>query len=164
MRQCRRGITRITINIMGLDMYLSKKIYVGAEYCQKPVTVIVKKGDEEIKVCPKKVSYIIETAAYWRKANAIHNWFVKNVQDGVDDCKEYDVSREQLKELLKLCKKVANKHERAEELLPAVDGPFFGDTEYDEYYFTDIKNTICHLSEVLKNSTEDNEFTYCSSW
>ena len=24
--------------------------------------------------------------ASWRKANAIHKWFVDNVQDGVDDC------------------------------------------------------------------------------
>ena len=24
--------------------------------------------------------------AYWRKANAIHSWFVENCQDGVDEC------------------------------------------------------------------------------
>lgn len=149
---------------MGLDMYLSKKIYVGAEYCDKPVTVIVKKGDEEIKVCPEKVSYIIETAAYWRKANAIHNWFVNNAQDGADDCREYDVSREQLKELLKLCRKIAKNHEKAAELLPAIVGYCIGDTEYDEYYYLDIDDTIRKLSQVLKNSTKDNEFTYRSSW
>lgn len=39
-------------------------------------------------------------AGYWRKANQIHKWFVENVQEGEDDCKEYYVSREKLKELL----------------------------------------------------------------
>lgn len=59
-----------------------------------------------MKVDLKKVSYIIEEAAYWRKSNQIHQWFVQNVQDGNDDCKDYYVSREQLKELVELCKTV----------------------------------------------------------
>lgn len=44
--------------------------------------------------------------AYWRKANAIHKWFVDNVQDGIDDCRQSVVTREQLNELLEVCKKV----------------------------------------------------------
>lgn len=51
---------------------------------------------------------IIETVADWRKANHIHKWFVDNVQDGVDDCETYEVTKEQLKELLDVCKKVIN--------------------------------------------------------
>jgi hypothetical protein len=43
---------------------------------------------------------------YWRKANAIHKWFVDNVQDEVDDCGRYEVSKEQLEELLDVCVKV----------------------------------------------------------
>lgn len=34
--------------------------------------------------------------AQWRKANAIHNWFVTNVQDGNDDCGTYTVSVDDL--------------------------------------------------------------------
>lgn len=48
----------------------------------------------------------VEQIAYWRKANAIHSWFVKNVQGGVDECKAHDVPTEKLKELLVLCNKV----------------------------------------------------------
>jgi hypothetical protein len=44
-------------------------------------------------------SEVIEEVMYWRKANQIHKWFVDNVQDGVDDCKEYWVSEEKLQEL-----------------------------------------------------------------
>lgn len=46
---------------------------------------------------------IIEQVGYWRKANQIHNWFIENVQGGEDDCDYYDVSREDLKELLDTC-------------------------------------------------------------
>lgn len=49
---------------------------------------------------------IFEEVGYWRKANAIHKWFVENVQDDVDDCDRYEVSKEQLEELLETCIKV----------------------------------------------------------
>lgn len=43
---------------------------------------------------------------YWRKSNQIHNWFVKNVQNGVDDCECYEVTEDDLQKLLMTCKKV----------------------------------------------------------
>jgi hypothetical protein len=49
---------------------------------------------------------IFEEVGYWRKANAIHKWFVDNVQNEVDDCGYYEVSKEQLEELLDICIKV----------------------------------------------------------
>lgn len=52
---------------------------------------------------------IEEEVAYWRKANAIHNWFVEYVQGGVDDCGTYEVSKEQLESLLHICKLIKDK-------------------------------------------------------
>lgn len=49
---------------------------------------------------------IFEEVGYWRKANQIHNWFVTNVQDREDDCGSYEVTEEQLTELLDICKEV----------------------------------------------------------
>jgi hypothetical protein len=51
---------------------------------------------------------IIETVGDWRKANHIHQWFVNNVQDGEDDCGHYEVTKEQLKELLDICQEVVD--------------------------------------------------------
>jgi len=45
-------------------------------------------------------------AMYWRKANAIHGWFVENCQDGEDNCQEYWVSREKLINLKDLCQDI----------------------------------------------------------
>lgn len=93
---------------MGLNMYFIKKRYVGGQYEHRKITgnIDIKKDGKEIPLNLNKISYIEEDAGYWRKANAIHKWFVDNVQDGNDDCREYWVSREKMKELLDLCKKV----------------------------------------------------------
>ena len=55
---------------------------------------------------------------YWRKANAIHGWFVNECQEGVDECQKSYVPRDKLQELMELCKEVLINKDRAEELLP----------------------------------------------
>ena len=149
---------------MGLDMYLDKRTYVkywehnGDDNYEVKVT----KKNEPTNINPKKVKYIIEEAGYWRKANQIHRWFVENVQDGVDNCGDYYVERNQLQALLDLCKIVQKDHSKAEELLPSASGFFFGGTDYDEWYYNDIENTISILEDALED--KNGEYYYTSSW
>ena len=50
---------------------------------------------------------IMEEIARWRKANAIHNWFVENIQGGEDDCCYHrEVGKEDLEALRDACVKV----------------------------------------------------------
>jgi len=148
-------------------MYLYKKTYIRQGDFYKPESVnevIVKTGGEiDKKIDPKKVKYVVEEAGYWRKANQIHRWFVENVQRGTDDCGSYWVSREKLEELLDLCKRVKEDNSLADELLPSTSGFFFGGTEYDEWYFNDIDNTIQIIEECLSDEEAD-DFEYHSSW
>lgn len=103
------------------------------------------------------------TCAYWRKANQIHNWFVDNVQGGDDDCREYGVSIEHLKELLSTCKEALEKKDPS--LLPPAEGFFFGSTEIDEYYWGDLSQTIEKLERILSlPEVEELSFCYQSSW
>ena len=152
---------------MGLDMYLYKKNYIWSGDWVKPEhkqEVIVKKGGEvDSSVKPEKIRYVIEEAGYWRKANQIHQWFVDTVQQGEDDCGNYYVSREQLSSLLEICKKIKADNSLAESLLPTQSGFFFGGTEYDEYYYQDIDNTIEILEDCLSDESPD-DFEYHSSW
>ena len=156
---------------MGLDMYLTKKIYIGAHYDHRNVeaSVEIKVNGNVININPKKISYILEEAAYWRKANHIHLWFVDNVQDGEDDCRNYDVTVTQLKELVVLCEQVLAKKDNAfsEANLPTQAGFFFGDTEYSEYYYEDVADTIKMLNEAMEGIDENDyniSFEYHSSW
>ena len=93
---------------MGLDMYLMKKTYVGGNYEHNHISgnIALLRDNTLIPIDIKRTVYIEEEVGYWRKANAIHNWFVSNVQDGKDDCHEYYVSQEAMKELLHDCQKV----------------------------------------------------------
>lgn len=145
---------------MGLDMYLKKTIYVGASYAHNKVSakIDLKIGDRTVKVDVSKISTITEDAGYWRKANAIHNWFVTNVQDGDDNCREHDVSYEQLQELKKLCKKVLETKDST--LLPPTAGFFFGSTEANEYYFQYVEDTI----KIIDDLDPDGDYSYRSSW
>lgn len=152
---------------MGLDMYLHKKTYVkrwehnGDD--NYDITV-VKKGKIVDTIKPDRIAYIIEEVGYWRKFNALHQWFVDNCQDGKDDCGEYYVSKKKLQELLEILNQIKDGSiTKAEELLPTSSGFFFGGTEYDEWYFAKVNDTVVLLTELLQ---EDNngDFYYQSSW
>lgn len=66
-------------------------------YLTLEVTPSFKKGENPFKnekeivlldYDENKIKIIYEVA-YWRKANHIHNWFVQNIQDGIDDLLDY---------------------------------------------------------------------------
>ena len=151
---------------MGLDMYLNKKTYVQ-NWGHTPETerfnITIKKGDEKYEdIKPERITYIEEEVGYWRKFNALHRWFVTNCQNGVDDCQEHYIGREQLETLLEQLLIIRNDHSKASDILPVTSGFFFGNTEYGEFYFDEIERTISVLEEVLKENKGD--FYYQSSW
>jgi hypothetical protein len=103
------------------------------------------------------------TCAYWRKANQIHSWFVREVQGGEDNCGEYYVPSDKLIELLAICKHSLENKDPA--LLLPQGGFFFGSTDIDEWYWNDIKSTISQLERILALPEFDNlSFYYNSSW
>lgn len=160
---------------MGLDMYLYARKY-GSGYSstqndKTPAEMrnLVKAAGLHIsdtKFSSQTGANILVPIGYWRKANAIHGWFVKNLGEGVDDCKEIFVEREDLEALLKVATEVMTNHDKAEELLPTGRGFFFGSTSYDDYYFEDIKYTIEMLTHILKSPRlkKNVEFIYRASW
>jgi len=85
---------------------------------------------------------------YWRKANAIHNWFVQNCAGGVDNCEAITLSLANIIDLHYACNQVLEDHYKAEELLPPQSGFFFGSTEIDEWYFKELEYTADLLSKV----------------
>lgn len=151
---------------MGLDMYLYRKHYVK-QWDHIPAedqyNVTVKKGNKTVTHIKKdRICYITEEVGYWRKFNALHQWFVENCQEGVDDCRESYVPYESIKEVLDILKKIKDNHSLSEELLPSASGFFFGSTEYDDWYFQNVEETIPLLEEILKEDT--GEIYYKSSW
>lgn len=89
---------------MGLDMYLNRSI---RGYRKADGTISHSMDDYKSDKFGRG-NGVTETteAAYWRKANMIHRWFVDNVCDGKDDCREYDVALEDIKKLLGICENI----------------------------------------------------------
>jgi hypothetical protein len=153
---------------MGLDMYLTRKTYVKQWSHQKPedqFEVTITKGGKPYDVIDiSNVTNIEEEVGYWRKQNQIHRWFVENVQNGVDNCGEYSVSKSELETLRNICKEVSNDHSKADELLPSASGFFFGNTDYDEWYYDGVESTIEILDKILSESDGNQDIYYSSSW
>lgn len=154
---------------MGLDMYLIKETYIGAEFKHRQIdgTIFITKEGVRVPIDFNLISEITESVATWRKANAIHKWFVDNVQDGNDDCGKYHVTVDQLRQLVKVCKEVIKDPSKARELLPPQSGPYFGSINIDEWYFEDLKLTVKQLTPIIKECSSDNfdvTLYYQSSW
>jgi hypothetical protein len=154
---------------MGLDMYLSaKKYYSGGEWHpeenRKQFQELLDKSGIAQYVATDLPSVQLEVSiGYWRKANAVHQWFVDNCQNGEDDCRYAYVGREQLEELKALCQQVLLQPAVASEELPTQPGFFFGSYDYDEWYFDYIKDTVAIIDNCLE-MPEEWEFYYHSSW
>jgi len=102
--------------------------------------------------------------AYFRKNNAIHKYFVDNIQDGEDDCEEYYITKKDLKDLLKIISGVLSKNLKPEENLPNQSGFFYGSIEYGEHYFDNLKDAKNQIEDILKKYDDDFDFYYSSSW
>lgn len=152
---------------MGLDMYLTRKVYVKQWDRQHPsekFEVTVTKGGIPFLNSSDGISNVSQEIGYWRKFNALHNWFVENVQDGRDECQEAYVSPSKLEELLNILNEVKDGDIiKAEELLPTTSGFFFGSTEYDEWYFENVNESIPIIEKALSYK-EDSDIYYQSSW
>lgn len=110
------------------------------------------------------------TVAYWRKVNAVHSWFVENVQEGRDECQQSYVRRDQLVELRAVVLTAIDAYrggdmQAAEEVLPTRSGFFFGSTAMDDGYLADLDDTVGQLDRVLNHPrSEQVDYYYQASW
>jgi hypothetical protein len=155
---------------MGLDMYLSAEKFLGGY--SNPAG-----RDQILGAIPDRpalyddagsltVSYEV---AYWRKANAIHGWFVENVQDGEDNCEKHYVSLDSIKELLALVEAVLDGSAEPDDL-PPQDGFFFGSTDDEDWYRAYLEDTQRQIKPLIDWFEADDkrkadwDLYYRSSW
>lgn len=164
---------------MGLDMYLEKMDRIG-DYTFEELMKFRSMIHEKDVDLPTDIGEAIFTEhsygmewrklsteiGYWRKANQIHNWFVENVQNGVDECEPHLVTKEKLQELLVgVTKVLALGDKAAEEIFPPSEGFFFGSTDYGEYYYEMMEHTKEVMEQTLEKTDFDKEIVfYQSSW
>ncbi len=182
---------------MGLDMYLEGSFSTRAYVSPTDADYEAMREGEEVKVEKSRelknaldaigfeaapIDHAFNHFTYvfpiitWRKANAIHKFFVDEVQKGNDNCERHYVPKETLQELLDRITTILDiktpvaREMKAEELLPTQSGFFFGTEEYDDWYYKDLEDTKKTLEKVFEY--EENaeagkcfdSFYYQSSW
>jgi hypothetical protein len=130
---------------------------------------------------------IFENCGIWHGATAIHDWFVRNLQDEVDNCEYSIVTRKQLEQLKELCKTVlsqvkvevvpfivnADGENDILQLIPGntkvITNPevcqamlptseyHHGTTDYGESYLDDLEDTVKIITNVLAQTNWDSE-------
>ena len=97
--------------------------------------------------------------AYFRKVNFLLPFFEYG-----ENCSRLEIDDYKIDELLVKCKQVLEDHSLAETLLPTQGGFFFGNTEYNDWYFYYVKEVYDKFSEIAEdfNSDEDMLSMVCS--
>lgn len=186
---------------MGLDMYMDvrRSVYPSMDTEEHAKLKAIMDGQMAGRFLSNvdsfdDVIHIGQRVAYWRKANAIHAWFVTNVQDGIDECQESCVSKEDLAKLVAVCADVLllmnpfceeaydtndwecaavipdEVKDKVEDLLTPTSGFFFGSTNIDRWYYCYVRYTYDRLKELLawlEEECSENRYwtvTYQSSW
>lgn len=143
---------------MGLDMYLRARRYFSG-YSRISTDAEMNEWEHQIDFYDmhdfitddSPHGYVEFCVAYWRKAHDVHEWFVRNVQGGVDECQPSPVNREQLAELRTEClRKLAD--------MKTIEG----DQEI-EWAIFQFSETVKQIDKVLKLGS-DWELIYQSSW
>lgn len=101
----------------------------------------------------------------YRKFNFLRLWLVNN--NDYDDTANLDVVDLPYENLLKLrkdCKTVLDDHDKADSILPTQDGFFFGSTDYDDWYFNDVKKLYTDLNEIVNNYGENIAYITYEEW
>lgn len=115
--------------------------------------------------------YYAEEDAYFRKVNCIYRYFQPKLDE---ECAF--VTKADLEDIIERCDKILkgldlrkeiphSKIDLAMELLPTQDGFFFGSTNYDKWYFADLKDVRRQMKKLLRGFDEDTDVIYVvMSW
>ena len=101
---------------------------------------------------------------YFRKHNYLMAWVEKTTGNEIENCKDIDLTKDQLESLLASINEVLADHGKAPSLLPTQSGFFFGSTEYDEWYFEDLEYAKEHLTGMLADMADEEIATFNAWW
>ena len=87
----------------------------------------------------RNVNFIFK---YYEDRGKMHDqWYAFTDADDIDD-------------IIDRCERILKDHSLANELLPTQSGFFFGSTDYDEWYFSDVQDCLNQMREYRKLLTD----------
>lgn len=130
--------------------------YETGEYSFTPVPT------EKFEECFDEIlkHYYGHYVGYFRKVNCVYRYF----EDKLTDETAW-VTKDECEDIVKRCSAVLENPDFASELMPTRSGFFFGSTEYDKYYFSDLKNVRKQFKSFIKYFKTDDDLMFIHmSW
>ena len=130
--------------------------YETGEYSFTPVPT------EKFEECFDEIlkHYYGHYVGYFRKVNCVYRYF----EDKLTDETAW-ATKDESEDIVKRCSAVLENPDLAGELMPTRSGFFFGSTEYDKYYFSDLKDVRKQFKSFIKYfKTDDDLMFICMSW
>ena len=103
---------------------------------------------------------------YFRKVNFLVKFFEDKGFD-VPNQTPLAITREDAEELLSKCEEVLKDHSKGLELLPTMSGFFFGNTDYNDYYYDSVEAVRDYVKDKLLpefDALEEGEDIYFETW
>lgn len=163
---------------MGLDIYfvkVNRKAHQEAEVANAPIRKKIDELEQKMDTAEDQavrqqlfnkqrdlydqIVDVRKDVAYFRKVNFLIPFFGYE-----DNCTDLQLLKSSVEDLIEACDKVLADHDCASEILPTEDGFFFGRTEYDDYYFADVRNVRDEFKEILSTVDWENEELYMHCW
>lgn len=143
-------------------VYEYKLDKLGFNYHQDKLMKILSPTDAKNVLDKETDTFIAVEDAYFRKVNFIYAFFQSVL---VDECCVVD--KDKIQQLIDVCKDVL-KHkgdeDYADEHLPTMGGFFFGSTNYDEWYWNDVKDCLKQMTKLHKSLKDDELVFWYFSW
>lgn len=101
-----------------------------------------KQVEEEVK------DYYLQYDAYFRKVNFLFAYYENNGKM-IDQYYAFTDASD-IDDIIDRCERVLADHSLANELLPTQSGFFFGGTDYNDWYFDDVKDCLKQMKKYRK--------------
>lgn len=161
---------------MGLDIHFRKTKRTEWERFQNDLTAYENlPKDEQTDNNDPYCTFNTEKLGYFRKVNFLMSFFNYD-----ENCEYKEITREQLQALRDVCAEISKMkpshyeitqyicggteevkvysnadQKRCAELLPTQSGCFFGNTDYNQRYFNDVKDVFIWVYGVLSDLADD---------
>ena len=90
---------------MGLDIYLSKKTFIGAMFHASGVNGIISltKRGKQIPIKLQRVAYVIEDIYHGNKTHWLHNWLNRELPEVLGNAEEREIDGDVMDRLHRVC-------------------------------------------------------------
>lgn len=89
--------------------------------------------------------------AYFRKVNFLYQYFAGRIEDD-ETC---EVTIADVEDIISRCNAVLHNKTLASDLLPTCGGFFFGSTNYDDWYISNVKDCHKQMKRLLKRMEKE---------